>query len=222
MSEASDAAAFAGRHVVVTGGAGALGSAVVRGVLAGGGVVSIPVADGTHDAALRGLELELPLRVKVVHDIDLSAEEATRRFYDEAVEAHGTPWAVVNSAGGFAMAELERSDLGALTELLRTNLVSCFLSCREAVRRMRAAGGGRIVNVAARPALEPRLGAKMTAYTASKAAVAGFTCALAEEVVGHGILVNAVAPSVMDTPANRAAMPQADFSTWARTEQVAA
>jgi NAD(P)-dependent dehydrogenase (short-subunit alcohol dehydrogenase family) len=86
----------------------------------------------------------------------------------------------------------------------------------------RTGAGGRIVNVAARPALEWRTGAGMAAYAASKAAVAALTVALAEEVVKSGILVNAVAPSIMDTPANRAAMPQADFSAWPKVEEVAA
>jgi NAD(P)-dependent dehydrogenase (short-subunit alcohol dehydrogenase family) len=85
-----------------------------------------------------------------------------------------------------------------------------------------ADAGGRIVNVAARPALEWRTGAGMTAYTASKAGVAALTAALAEEVVKAGILVNAVAPSIMDTPANRQAMPKADHTLWPKVEEVAA
>ena len=82
--------------------------------------------------------------------------------------------------------------------------------------------GGRIVNVAARAAVEPRSGANMVPYTASKAAVGAITQALAEEVVGRGIFVNAVLPSIMDTPANRKSMPEADYSKWARVEDVAA
>ena len=81
--------------------------------------------------------------------------------------------------------------------------------------------GGRIVNVATRPALEWRVGAGMAAYTASKAAVAALTVALAEEVVKADILVNAIAPSTMDTAANRKAMPKADFSAWTKVEDVA-
>ena len=104
-----------------------------------------------------------------------------------------------------------------------SNLVSCFLCCRAAVNAMMAAsGGGRIVNVAARPALEPRSGAGMTAYTIAKAGVAALTVALAEEVAKDGILVNAVAPSIMDTAANRKAMPKADFDAWPKVEEVAA
>jgi NAD(P)-dependent dehydrogenase (short-subunit alcohol dehydrogenase family) len=81
--------------------------------------------------------------------------------------------------------------------------------------------GGRIVNVAARPGLEWRSGAGMAAYTASKAGVAALTAALAEEVAKDGILVNAVAPSILDTPANREAMPKADYSAWPKVEEVA-
>jgi NAD(P)-dependent dehydrogenase (short-subunit alcohol dehydrogenase family) len=101
--------------------------------------------------------------------------------------------------------------------------VSCFLCCRAAVKAIARTGrGGRIVNVAARPALEWRTGAGMTAYAASKAAVAALTAALAEEVAKNGILVNAVAPSIMDTPANRKAMPKADHSAWPKVDEVAA
>ena len=104
---------------------------------------------------------------------------------------------------------------------LDSNLVSCFLCCRAAIKAM-AGNGGRIVNVAARPALEPRSGAGMTAYTIAKSGVAALTMAFGEEVAKQGILVNAVAPSIMDTPANRAAMPKADFDTWPKVETVAA
>jgi NAD(P)-dependent dehydrogenase (short-subunit alcohol dehydrogenase family) len=100
--------------------------------------------------------------------------------------------------------------------------VNCYLSCRAAILAMAAnPEGGRIVNVAARPGLEWRGGAGMAAYAASKAAVAALTVALAEEVVKQGILVNAVAPSILDTPANRKAMPQADHAAWPKVEEVA-
>jgi NAD(P)-dependent dehydrogenase (short-subunit alcohol dehydrogenase family) len=109
-----------------------------------------------------------------------------------------------------------------LTAQLDLNVVTCYLSCRAAIAAMAARPeGGRIVNVAARPALEWRSGAHMVAYAASKAAVAALTAALAEEVVKDRILVNAVAPSILDTPANRKSMPQADFAAWPKVEEVA-
>ncbi len=101
--------------------------------------------------------------------------------------------------------------------------MSCFLASRAAVGAMRKIGqGGRIVNVTARPGIEPHHAAGMTAYATSKAAVAAFTQALAAEVIGENILVNAVAPGTLDTPANRAAMPKADASKWAKPGDVAA
>jgi NAD(P)-dependent dehydrogenase (short-subunit alcohol dehydrogenase family) len=107
-----------------------------------------------------------------------------------------------------------------MMHMLNMNFVSCYLCCRAAVRGF--AAGGRIVNVAARPGLEPRLGAGMAAYAASKAAVAAFTQALAAEVAVRNILVNAIAPSIIDTPANRAAMPKADHAVWPKPEEIAA
>ncbi len=117
---------------------------------------------------------------------------------------------------------MAETDKAALMAQIDSNLVACFLCCRAAVNAMAAGGGGRIVNVAARPALEWRSGAGMTAYTIAKAGVAALTVALAEEVAKDGILVNAVAPSIMDTPANRDAMPKADHALWPKVEEVAA
>ena len=101
-----------------------------------------------------------------------------------------------------------------------TNLVTTFLCCRAACIAM-AGRGGRIVNVTARPGLEWRTGAGMVAYTASKAAVAALTVALAQEVVKDGILVNAIAPSTIDTPANRKSMPDADHASWPKPDEIA-
>jgi NAD(P)-dependent dehydrogenase (short-subunit alcohol dehydrogenase family) len=132
-------------------------------------------------------------------------------------------WASIHLAGGFAAGKVVETDKKALMTQIDNNLISCFVCCRAAINAMLAGGkGGRIVNVAARPALEWRSGAGMSAYTAAKTGVAALTAALAEEVAKDGILVNAVAPSIMDTPANRKAMPKANFDTWPKVEEVAA
>ena len=120
------------------------------------------------------------------------------------------------------MGAVADTDKAALLAMLNMNFVSCHLCCRAALAQLRGTPAGRIVNVAARPGIEPRLGAGMAAYAASKAAVAAFTQALAAEVAGRGILVNAVAPSIIDTPANRAAMPKADHAAWPKPEEIAA
>jgi len=204
------------RHVVVTGGTGALGSAVVGALVEAGAVCHVPfvIAAEADAFALRG-----HAQVKLVASADLADEAAVAKLYD------GVPrlWASIHLAGGFAMAPVADTKKSDLMAQLDMNFVTAFLCSRAAVNAIiRTGDGGRIVNVAARPALEWRAGAGMVAYAASKAAVAALTVALAEEVTKAGILVNAVAPSIMDTPANRAAMPKADFSAWPKVAEVAA
>jgi NAD(P)-dependent dehydrogenase (short-subunit alcohol dehydrogenase family) len=148
----------------------------------------------------------------------LSDEAAVASLYDGLSGL----WASIHIAGGFAAGAITDIDKAALQQQIDTNFVTSFLCCRAAVRAMKGGkNGGRIVNVAARPGLEWRHGAGMTAYAASKAAVAALTAALAEEVVKDGILVNAVVPSTMDTPANRKSMPKANFDNWPKVEEVA-
>lgn len=206
---------FRDRHAVVTGGAGALGTAVVGTLIAAGAVCHVPCL--TDDEAKRFPHRDHP-QVKLVVGVDLVDEAAVAGLYD-AIPAL---WASIHLAGGFAAAPIGETGKADLTRQLDMNLVTCFLCCRAAVTAMlRQGAGGRIVNVAARAALEWRTAAGMTAYGASKAAVAALTVALAEEVVGHGILVNAVAPSIMDTATNRQAMPKADHAAWPKVEEVA-
>ncbi|MGE0260991.1 MAG: SDR family oxidoreductase, partial [Alphaproteobacteria bacterium] len=102
----------------------------------------------------------------------------------------------------------------------------CSAAAIRAIRSRNQPGpggakGGRIVNVAARPGIEPRLGSGMVAYATAKAAVAAMTEALGQETAGEEIWINAVAPSILDTPANRAAMPDADHSQWVKPDAVA-
>jgi NAD(P)-dependent dehydrogenase (short-subunit alcohol dehydrogenase family) len=155
--------------------------------------------------------------VRVTVTGSLAGEAAIDRFYQGIAPL----WASIHIAGGFAAGPLRDTTEATIHQQLDMNLLSCMLCCRAAVRSM-GNNGGRIVNVAARPALEWRTGAGMTAYTVSKAGVAALTVALAEEVAKSGILVNAIAPSIMDTAANRQAMPKADFALWPKVEEVAA
>lgn len=204
---------FHDRHVVVTGGTGALGVAVVGALLEAGASCHVPYIIPAE--ASRFPHREHP-RVTLVADGDLSDEGLVARLYA------GVPklWASIHLAGGFVYAPIGETSPADLRRQVDMNFITCFLCCRAAVAAF-GAGGGRIVNVAARPALESRLGTNMTAYTASKAAVAALTMALAEEVAAKDILVNAIAPSILDTPANRQAMPKADHATWPKVEEVA-
>jgi NAD(P)-dependent dehydrogenase (short-subunit alcohol dehydrogenase family) len=206
---------YSGRNVIVTGGTGALGTALVGALLEAGATCHIPYRSARD---VENFSLRQHAGVKLYSDIELSDEALVTKLF----ESVGDLWASIHIAGGFSAKPVAETSKADLEQQLDTNLVSCFLCCRAAVNAMTRTGGGRIVNVAARPALEWRTGAGMTAYTASKAAVAAFTVALAEEVAGDGILVNAVAPSIMDTAVNRKAMPKADFDKWPKVEEVGA
>jgi len=203
---------FSGKNVVVTGGTGALGTAVVGRLLTAGARCTVPYV---HQAEAQRFPHAGDPNVTLIAVADLADETMVAKVYSGL-----SLWASIHIAGGFAASKVAETSQQALMAQLESNLVSCFLCCRAAVNAMK--GGGRIVNVAARPALEWRSGAGMTAYTVSKAGVAALTVALAEEVAKDGILVNAVAPSIMDTAANRAAMPKADFDKWPKVEEVAA
>lgn len=206
---------FRGRHVVVTGGAGALGVAVVAALIEAGAVCHVPCFD---EAEAGRFSLRDHRQVHLTVAGNLAEEPAVERAYAGVAPL----WASIHIAGGFAYGALREADAETLHRQIHMNLVSCLLCCRAALRAMSAGDGGRIVNVSARAGLEWRSGANMAAYGASKAGVAALTAALAEEVAKEGILVNAVAPSIMDTPANRRSMPTADYALWPKVEEVAA
>lgn len=196
-----------GRHVAITGGTGALGAAVVARFVAAGALCHVP----TRHAAGDDFAFATHAQVSLAEGVDLGREADVERFFGAIPEL----WASLHLAGGFAMAPLEETGRDDFVKMMDINAQTAFLCCRAAVSSMRKTGkGGRIVNVASRPGVEPRRGAGMAAYAASKAAVAALTMALAEELKGEAIFVNAIAPSTIDTPANRAAMPNADTSKW--------
>jgi NAD(P)-dependent dehydrogenase (short-subunit alcohol dehydrogenase family) len=214
--------AFSGAHVVVTGGTGALGTAVVSRLRSAGAICHVTnLAPHELDHFVHRGDAD----VHVTSGVDLADEAAVTRFYA------GLPplWASIHLAGGFAMAPVAETKAADFEAQFRMNALSCFLCSRAAIAAIRArtapgpggATGGRIVNVAARPGIEPRLGAGMVAYAASKGAVATLTQALAEEVAGEDIWVNAVAPSILDTAANRAAMPDAPHQRWVAPAEIA-
>lgn len=201
------------RHVVVTGGSGALGTAVCEELLSRGATLHVPVfAPKELDRfAFRDHE-----RVKVRLGLDLTVESTVEKYYGELPEL----WASIQIAGGFAMAPFADTSLDGFLELMNMNAVTCFLACREAVKAIRRSGGeGRIVNVASATALDPAAG--MVAYSASKSVVVSLTRGLAKELEAERIWVNAVSPTVIDTPRNRAAMPDADFSAWSTPSGIA-
>lgn len=183
-----------GKHVVVTGGGGALGGGVVELLKARGATVHVPQ----------------------ITDVRLDDEAQTVAYY----AALPPLWASIHLAGGFAMKPIADTSLADFEAQWKTNTVTCFLACREAVKSFRkAGGGGRIVNVASRTVVLPT--PNMTAYLAGKAGVTAITEGLAVELLSENILVNAVLPSIIDTPANRAAMPKANHDAWPKPAEIA-
>jgi len=210
---------FSDQHVIVTGGAGSLGSAVVKLLLDDGAKCSVPCFNQDE---FESFQLSDHDHVFAKIGVDLTDEDQAQSFFDDAIEANGSLWGSIHIAGGFGMGSIEDTPKSDFMKQINLNLVTCYNSCRAAIQRFKSQrSSGRIVNIAARPALEPRQGAGMTAYTSSKAGVAALTESLAAEVVEDNILVNAIAPSVIDTPQNRKGMPKADFDKWPKPEQLA-
>src|SRR5260370_6611150 len=198
---------FAGSHVVVTGGTGALGRAVVGALRAANAVCHIP---NLIAAELDGFPFVTDPEVHIVGEIDVADEAGVKRFYD----ALPPLWASIHLAGGFAMAPIAEISAADFTAQFHLNALSCFLCSAAAVaafrvRKSRVSGapGGRIVNVSARPAIEPRLGAGMTPYTASQYALAALTPALAPELTDQQIWGKFAAPPVPHTPPEPVADP---------------
>lgn len=211
------------RVVVVTGGTGGLGRWVVRAFRERGDRVHVPFRRPEGAEALRTFLAEEAggasrdgVRLGRCDVTDAGAVDA---FVRETVEASGRIDVLVNGAGGFAAGSLEETDPDAWRGMMELNATSAFLCSRAVVPAMTEAGGGRILQVASVPALEG--GPDMSAYAASKAALVNLTRSLSEELMDRGITVNAVVPTVIDTPANREAMPQADRSTWLDPTEIA-
>ena len=200
---------FGGATVLVTGGTGALGGAVVEGFLEAGArvlvtyVVEAEVAPFRERLAGQGERVEL-------QRCDLRRGGEVAALFERV--APDSLRAAVNLAGGYTWTRVADADDDALEHLLDLNLRTAFTVCRAAAPVLTAAGGGAIVNVSARAALRGEAGNGV--YGATKAAVLGLTRSLSEELKDAGINVNAVLPSIIDTPANRAAMPNSDPAKW--------
>jgi NAD(P)-dependent dehydrogenase (short-subunit alcohol dehydrogenase family) len=210
---------FANKVVVIAGGTGGLGNAVSRAFLEEDAKVMVTYRKeeefaalkqgaGAKAAALEGFAL------------DLTDERATSEFVGRVLSRHGRVDALVNTVGGYAggvtLWELETKVFDAMLSL---NLRSGYALARAVVPAMLKQKHGAIVNVAAKAAFDHGAGA--SAYAASKAAAVAMMDSLAAEVKGTGVRVNSILPSIIDTAVNRRAMPQADFATWPKPEEIA-
>jgi NAD(P)-dependent dehydrogenase (short-subunit alcohol dehydrogenase family) len=207
------------RVVIITGGTGALGQAVTLRLLAGGATIALPYIVPEEEERLRAA---LPAGVGdrvLTEEVDVVDAVSMASFTERVAARYRRVDALVCLVGGFAGGALVETDRATWDRMLAMNLTSAFTACHAVVPRMLAAGYGRVVLTSSRAVLPPVAG--LFAYTVAKAAVVAFTQALAAETRGRGVSVNAVAPSTMDTPANRAAMPGSDRAGWVPVESVA-
>ena len=207
------------RCVAITGGTGALGTAVCEAYLRQGCHVAIPFI---FDDEIEGFENaigDLKSRVTLIR-ASVTAEAEVDSFFQTVMDKYDHIDILVNVVGGFKggipVSELEVEDWDALMNL---NLKSAFLCCRAILPHMKERKFGKIVNVSARAGLSGIAG--MSAYCVSKSGVRVLTESIAEEVKDLGINVNAIMPSIIDTDANRKAMPDEDYSLWVRPTDIA-
>jgi len=204
---------------LVTGGTGALGSAIVRRLLADGGLVAAPyVVDKERERLLGALSDGERARVEVER-CDVTDGAAVDTLVAALMARHRRLDVLVMAVGGFAGGRLVETDRATWDSMLAINLTSAFVAARAVMPHMIAARSGRVVVIGSRAVVPPAAG--FIAYTAAKAGVIALAQALAQEVKADGVTVNVVLPSTMDTPANRAAMPDVDPRTWVTVEAVA-
>ena len=206
-----------GRRIVVTGAFGVLGAAVAKAAAAHGDRIALlDFAPEPPD----GLVADCGPGAFVLSGVDLTDPASAHLAVKTAASALGGIDALLNIAGGFSWQTLADGDAETWERLYRLNVATAANACRSALPHLRRSQAGRIVNVGANAAL--RSGAGMGAYAASKAGVHRLTESLAEELKGDGITVNAVLPSILDTPANRADMPKADSALWVSPAELSA
>jgi NAD(P)-dependent dehydrogenase (short-subunit alcohol dehydrogenase family) len=215
---------FSGKLVLVAGGTGGLGRAVSLAFLEEGAKVVVTYREqqefdavkseaGANGSSIAGHQIE-------GHRVDVTDETAVRQLLDRVLAEHGRLDALVNTVGGYAggvnLWELETK---VFDQMLALNLRSGYVLSRAAIPAMLKQKNGAIVNVAAKAALDHGAGA--AAYAASKAGALALMDSLAAEVKGTGVRVNSILPSIIDTEANRRAMPNADFAKWPKPQEIA-
>ncbi len=200
---------MSGRAVVVTGAFGHLGKVVADHFEAQGDRVAridfAKAGDGASELHIGG--------------VDLADEAAAQTAFDQVVSALGAPRVLINIAGGFIWETLHDGGPATWERMFRLNAMTAVTACKVALPALAQQQGAAIINIGAAAAAKADVG--MGAYTASKSAVAKLTESLAAEFADQDVTVNAVLPTIIDTPTNRAEMPDANFNDWVNAEDIA-
>jgi NAD(P)-dependent dehydrogenase (short-subunit alcohol dehydrogenase family) len=210
---------FSGKVALVAGGTGGLGHAVSLAFLDDGAKVVVTYRDqkeldalkreaGGHGSSLEG------------YMVDVTDEGSVRQLFDKILAEHGRVDALVNTVGAYAGGvNLWEVETKTFDQMIALNLRSGYILARAAVPAMLKQKSGAIVNISSKAAVDHGAGA--SAYAASKAGALALMDSLAAEVKGSGVRVNSILPSIIDTEANRKAMPTADFSKWPKPADIA-
>jgi NAD(P)-dependent dehydrogenase (short-subunit alcohol dehydrogenase family) len=199
------------RSIVVTGGFGALGRVAAAAFASRGDrVARIDYATQAPDEIMGVLDLG---------GVDLTDEDSALKAVDSVLAYHGGVDVLVNIAGGFTWETLCAGSIISWRRMFDVNVVTAATITKAALPALKAGGCGRIINIGAGAAMRAEAG--MGAYAASKAGVHRMTESLAAELAGDGVTANAILPSIIDTPTNRADMPKADFTQWVQPEAIA-
>lgn len=208
---------FTGRVVVITGAAGALGTGVAQAFHQANAQVVMLDRNDNRWPALSNPAAPPPITIGNVNVVD---EESVNAAIAQVIQKTGRIDALINTVGGYrAGTPLHEMPVAEADMLMGLNARSVFVTCRAVIPHLLAQGRGQIINIASRSALQGEAGASI--YSASKSVVIRLTESMADELKAQGINVNCVLPGMIDTPANRAAMPQADFDQWVTTAALA-
>lgn len=206
---------MAGRVIAITGAFGVLGQAAAKAAAAQGARLAlIDFAEAPPPGSPSGDN------VLVLGGVDLTDPAQAGAALDAAADRYGVVDALLNIAGGFTWETLQDGSIERWPAMYRLNVLTATQASRAAIPHLKRSDAGRIVNVGSAAALKAGLG--MGAYAAAKAGVHALTQSLAEELKGDGVTVNAVLPSIIDTPTNRRDMPDADFAAWVAPDDLAA
>ena len=212
-------ARFEGKVVLVAGGTGGLGRAVTLAFLEEGATVAVTFRKQEELDSLEEQAAANAARLEAFA-VDVTDEAAARQLVEKILATYGHLDALVNTVGGYAGGvKLWELETKVFEQMLALNLRSSYSLSRAAVRTMLKQGRGAIVNVAAKAAFDHSAGA--AAYAATKTAAVAMMDSLAADVKGSGVRVNSILPSIIDTEANRKAMPNADFTKWPKPEDIA-
>jgi len=211
---------FEGKVALVAGGTGGLGRAVSLAFLGEGAKVEVTYVVPGEWAELQDVVAKLGGGALKGHEVDVTDETAVNGLVETIVEAQGRLDVLVNTVGAYAGGlKLWEMETQVFEQMMTLNLRSGYVLARAAARTMLKQKRGAIVNVAAKAAFDHAAGA--AAYAASKAAALAMIDSLAADLKGSGVRANSILPSIIDTAANRKAMPKADFAKWPKPEDIA-